>query len=103
MTLASGQAAGRFLEYEQGAPTVAAQTAYGIEAEVEGYAGAYDPQLMLFMDYRRHHSGLWDGAARYLGPGQQLSGLRVKGQGCGLYIKYGLMTPGLCKGWLHGP
>lgn len=34
MTLASGQAAGRFLRYEDDAPTVAAQTAYGIEAEV---------------------------------------------------------------------
>lgn len=34
--LASGQAAGRFLKYEEGAPAVAAQTAYGIEAEVEG-------------------------------------------------------------------
>jgi len=36
VTLASGQAAGRFLKYEEGAPVVAAQTAYGIEAEVEG-------------------------------------------------------------------
>lgn len=36
VTLASGQAAGRFLKYEEGAPEVAAQTAYGIEAEVEG-------------------------------------------------------------------
>ncbi len=36
VTLASGQAAGRFLKYEEGAPGVAAQTAYGIEAEVEG-------------------------------------------------------------------
>lgn len=34
VTLASGQAAGRFLRYEDDAPTVAAQTAYGIEAEV---------------------------------------------------------------------
>jgi lycopene epsilon-cyclase len=69
VTLASGQAAGRFLRYEAGAPTVAAQTAYGIEAEVEGYNDAYDSASMLFMDYRRHHSGLWDGAARYLEPG----------------------------------
>jgi lycopene epsilon-cyclase len=36
VALASGQAAGRFLKYEDGAPGVAAQTAYGIEAEVEG-------------------------------------------------------------------
>lgn len=36
VALASGQAAGRFLQYEAGAPAVAAQTAYGIEAEVEG-------------------------------------------------------------------
>uniref|UniRef100_A0A383W7L8 Lycopene epsilon cyclase n=1 Tax=Tetradesmus obliquus TaxID=3088 RepID=A0A383W7L8_TETOB len=69
VTLASGQAAGRFLRYEDGAPTVAAQTAYGIEAEVQGYHEAYDSSSMLFMDYRRHHSGLWDGAARHLEPG----------------------------------
>lgn len=37
VTLASGAAAGRFLEYEADAPRVAAQTAYGIEAYVEGY------------------------------------------------------------------
>jgi hypothetical protein len=36
VALASGQAAGRFLRYEEGAPEVAAQTAYGIEADVEG-------------------------------------------------------------------
>lgn len=43
---------------------MAAQTAYGIEAEVEGYDKAYDPNSMLFMDFRRHHTGLWDGGAR---------------------------------------
>lgn len=37
VVLAAGAAAGKFLKYEQGAPSVAAQTAYGIEAEVEGY------------------------------------------------------------------
>jgi hypothetical protein len=37
VTLAAGAAGGRFLRYEEGAPSVAAQTAYGIEAEVEGY------------------------------------------------------------------
>ena len=62
--LAAGAAAGKFLQYEGGAPTVAAQTAYGIEAEVEGYDQAYDPESMLFMDFRRHHTGLWDGGAR---------------------------------------
>ena len=41
MTLAAGGLGGKFLRYEEGAPSVAAQTAYGIEAEVEGYdAGA---------------------------------------------------------------
>ena len=63
VTLASGAAAGRFLAYEADAPVVAAQTAYGIEAEVEGYGGAYDPSLMLFMDFRRHHTGLHDETA----------------------------------------
>lgn len=42
---------------------MAAQTAYGIEAEVEGYSEAYDPSTMLFMDFRRHHTGLYDGTA----------------------------------------
>lgn len=61
--LASGVAAGRLLKYEEGVPAVAAQTAYGIEAEVEGYAAAYPPDKMLFMDFRRHHTGLYDGTA----------------------------------------
>jgi lycopene epsilon-cyclase len=61
--MAAGAAAGKFLEYESGAPTVAAQTAYGIQAEVEGYADGYDPDSMLFMDFRRHHSGLWNSTA----------------------------------------
>lgn len=39
VTLASGAAAGKFLRYEEDAPSVAVQTAYGIEAEVEGYEG----------------------------------------------------------------
>ena len=63
MTLAAGQAAGKFLQYERGAPTVGVQTAYGIEAEVEGYSQAYDAASMLFMDFRRHHSGLWENSA----------------------------------------
>lgn len=37
-TLASGAAAGHFLLYEGSAPLVAAQTAYGIEAEVRRHA-----------------------------------------------------------------
>eukprot|EP00877_Chromochloris_zofingiensis_P005408 jgi/Chrzof1/14869/Cz09g18310.t1_LCYE[v5.2] len=69
VTLASGQAAGRFLQYEPEAPAVAAQTAYGIEAEVEGYDAAYGNDHMLFMDYRRHHTGLWDGGATKLNAG----------------------------------
>ena len=47
-------------------PQVAAQTAYGIEAEVEGYEGAYSPDLITFMDFRRHHSGVWEDAAQNL-------------------------------------
>ncbi|GBF93614.1 chloroplast lycopene epsilon-cyclase precursor [Raphidocelis subcapitata] len=70
VALASGQAAGRFLKYEEGAPAVAAQTAYGIEAEVEGYSDAYDPKAMLFMDYRRHHTGVWEGSAQRLQRGK---------------------------------
>ena len=63
VTLAAGAAAGKFLEYEQNAPTVAAQTAYGVEAEVEGYGRCHDADAMLFMDFRRHHSGVWNDAA----------------------------------------
>ena len=63
VTLAAGAAAGKFLKYEQNAPTVAAQTAYGIEAVVEGYDERYEGDSMLFMDYRRHHTGLWPGTA----------------------------------------
>ncbi|GIL85682.1 hypothetical protein Vretimale_13250 [Volvox reticuliferus] len=62
-TLAAGAAAGKFLRYEENAPIVAAQTAYGIEAEVEGYDRAYPSDLMLFMDFRRHHTGLYDATA----------------------------------------
>ena len=61
--LAAGVAAGKLLRYEDGVPPVAAQTAYGIEAEVEGYGGAYPEDAMLFMDFRRHHTGLYDGTA----------------------------------------
>ena len=63
VTLAAGAAAGKFLKYEHKAPTVAAQTAYGIEVELDGYEEKYDESTMLFMDFRRHHSGLWDSTA----------------------------------------
>ena len=98
-TVSAGAAAGKFLKYEDEAPTVrhapttscklttdgdlecevltssllflydlqvAAQTAYGIEAEVEGYASAYAPDLITFMDFRRHHSGVWETSAQAL-------------------------------------
>ncbi len=39
VTLAAGAAAGKFLKYEHKAPTVAAQTAYGIEVELDGLRG----------------------------------------------------------------
>lgn len=74
VTLASGAAAGRLLRYDPGSPGVAAQTAYGIEAEVEGYGDAFDPGAMLFMDYRRHHTGLYPGTARRQRPGQHPNG-----------------------------
>lgn len=59
VVVAAGAAAGKFLHYEEAAPAVAAQTAYGIEAEVEGYEDSYDGESMLFMDFRRHHTGVW--------------------------------------------
>ncbi|KAK9697254.1 hypothetical protein RND81_08G025200 [Saponaria officinalis] len=49
-TVASGAASGKLLEYEVGGPRVCVQTAYGIEVEVEN--SPYDPNLMVFMDYR---------------------------------------------------
>ena len=94
VTLASGAAAGGALTYEAGAPPVAAQTAYGIEAEVEGWPGgdgasgdggaapaasasastsapaasvAPAASEMVFMDFRRHHTGVWEGTAPRLG------------------------------------
>ncbi|BDA47628.1 Lycopene epsilon cyclase, chloroplastic [Coccomyxa sp. Obi] len=70
VTLAAGAAAGKFLKYEENAPMVAAQTAYGIEVEVEGYEDSYDASSMLFMDFRRHHSGTWRGAAPRIIPGE---------------------------------
>ncbi|CAD7696972.1 unnamed protein product [Ostreobium quekettii] len=70
VTLASGAAAGRFLEYETDTPQPAGQTAYGIEAEVEGYEKGFDPKAMLFMDYRRHHTGLWEDTAHTIQAGK---------------------------------
>ncbi|EFN58632.1 hypothetical protein CHLNCDRAFT_19656 [Chlorella variabilis] len=72
--LASGQAAGKLLKYEAGVPPVAAQTAYGIEAEVEGYGDSYPTDAMLFMDFRRHHTGLYDGTANRQQPGKSQHG-----------------------------
>jgi lycopene epsilon-cyclase len=46
VTLASGAAAGKFLQYEENAPSVAVQTAYGIEAEVEGYEGGEEQEVV---------------------------------------------------------
>lgn len=37
------------------------------QAEVEGYADNYPPDAMLFMDFRRHHTGLYDGTASRCG------------------------------------
>lgn len=49
-TVASGAASGKLLEYEVGGPRVCVQTAYGVEVEVEN--SPYNPDLMVFMDYR---------------------------------------------------
>ncbi|KAL5572438.1 hypothetical protein UlMin_022035 [Ulmus minor] len=49
-TVASGAASGKLLQYEVGGPKVSVQTAYGVEVEVEN--NPYDPNLMVFMDYR---------------------------------------------------
>lgn len=54
VVVATGAAAGKFIEYDDNGIEVAAQTAYGIEAEVEGYP--FDQDEMLFMDYRRQHA-----------------------------------------------
>ncbi|XP_010483194.1 PREDICTED: lycopene epsilon cyclase, chloroplastic-like [Camelina sativa] len=49
-TVASGAASGKLLQYEVGGPRVCVQTAYGVEVEVEN--SPYDPEQMVFMDYR---------------------------------------------------
>ena len=51
------------MQFEMGAPTMASQTAYGIQAEVEGYEDVCDPESMLFMDFRRYHTGIGFGTA----------------------------------------
>ena len=69
VVLATGAAgAGRHLRFEGDSPQVGAQTAYGIEVDVEDYP--LDPELMLFMDYRRHHSGVWGGTALKIPAGE---------------------------------
>jgi len=73
VVMAAGAAAGKFLEYETDAPTMAAQTAYGIQAIVEGYSDGYDPDSMLFMDFRRHHTGLWSDTATRCAPSRRMS------------------------------
>ena len=67
VTLAAGAAAGKFMQFEDGAPSVASQTAYGMEVEIEGYGEAYDESSMLFMDFRRHHTGVWSKAGNRSG------------------------------------
>ena len=62
VTLAAGAAAGKFLQFQEG-PGMGVQTAYGLEADVSGYVEAYDERSMLFMDFRRHHSGVWPSTA----------------------------------------
>ena len=39
-----------------------------IWGQVEGYSNVYDGNSMLFMDFRRHHSGVWAGTAPRCGP-----------------------------------
>ncbi|CAI9100635.1 OLC1v1037771C4 [Oldenlandia corymbosa var. corymbosa] len=54
-TVASGAASGKLLQYELGGPRVSVQTAYGVEVEVEN--NPYDPNVMVFMDYRDYMKG----------------------------------------------
>ncbi len=101
VTLAAGAAAGKFLRYEPAAPGVAAQTAYGIEAEVEGYGQAYDPNLMLFMDFRRHHTGVWDGTASRLTDGEEVASITgvIKQEAMHDIVAYGLYGEQQQLGW----
>lgn len=45
------------------AASSAPSAAPNVQAEVAGYADNYPPDAMLFMDFRRHHTGLYDGTA----------------------------------------
>ena len=63
--LASGAATSQFLEYEEDVPSAGAQTAYGFEVEVDAYP--FDEKKMHFMDFRRHHTGVWRGKALHPG------------------------------------
>ena len=48
--------------------------------QVEGYSDVYDGNSMLFMDFRRHHSGVWAGTApRCSPPGRTRSVRGVNG------------------------
>ncbi len=42
-----------------------------LQAEVEGYADNYPADAMLFMDFRRHHTGLYNGTASRCGKSRQ--------------------------------
>ena len=64
VAVAAGASGADLIQYEDEAEhalAVASQTAYGIECEVDSYPWPKDK--MLFMDFRRHHTGLWEGAA----------------------------------------
>ncbi|EFJ24566.1 hypothetical protein SELMODRAFT_101391 [Selaginella moellendorffii] len=59
-TFASGAASGKFLKYEALEERgMSVQTAYGIEVEVEKHP--YDPNVMVFMDYRDYKAESGDG------------------------------------------
>ncbi|KAM3359660.1 lycopene epsilon cyclase, chloroplastic-like [Capsicum galapagoense] len=50
VTIASGAASGKFLQYELGGRRISVQTAYRVEVEVDN--NPYDSSLMVFMHYR---------------------------------------------------
>ncbi|XP_047257598.1 lycopene epsilon cyclase, chloroplastic-like [Capsicum annuum] len=50
VTVVSGAASGKFLQYELGGPRISIQIAYRVEVEVDNYP--YDLSLMVFMDYK---------------------------------------------------
>jgi len=71
VVLASGSASSKFLTYEDEVPDPGAQTAYGFEVEIDAYPFGKDD--MLFMDFRRHHSGVWPGKALHPGMARALT------------------------------